>query len=79
MTERQPLIEQDELEKGRPRPDYRRSPDNGLVDVNSDDSGEFFVCFLTFYENVVSLSTIRKLFRLGELMARSSVQYPHCH
>ncbi|KAL5280369.1 hypothetical protein ACFFRR_004389 [Megaselia abdita] len=38
MTERQPLMEQDELERGRPRPDYRRSPDNGLVDVNSDDS-----------------------------------------
>uniref|UniRef100_T1GF26 Amino acid transporter transmembrane domain-containing protein n=1 Tax=Megaselia scalaris TaxID=36166 RepID=T1GF26_MEGSC len=42
MTERQPLMEQDELERGRPRPDYRSSPDNGLVDVNSDDSASSY-------------------------------------
>lgn len=53
MTERQPLMEQDELERGRPRPDYRSSPDNGLVDVNSDDSGMYLnittICYSNYY------------------------------
>lgn len=40
MTERQPLLVQDEMERGRPRPDYRSSPDNIPIDVNSDDSGK---------------------------------------
>ena len=40
MTERQPLLQSDRAENGArsiPRPDIRNSPDNTLVNVQSDE------------------------------------------
>lgn len=42
-TERQPLLMEAEVQgrSARPRPDVRESPESTLVDVKSDDGGEY--------------------------------------